>query len=118
MTLDSWVDSATRPDHPFPLQNLPYGVFRRGGGTPALGVAIGDEILNLQTLAGAGFLDDLGSRVVAACRAPVLNDLMALGPDAWSGLRVTLHALLSGEVPPDVATMLVSQRDVELLLPA
>jgi len=41
----------------------------------------GDEVLSLHALAGAGFLDDLGPKVVEACRAPVLNDLMALGPD-------------------------------------
>jgi len=115
---NSWVVSATTPEHPFPLENLPYGVFRRGGGAPSIGVAIGDEILNLQTLAGAGFLDDLGQKVVAACRAPALNDLMGLGPDAWSRLRVTLYSLLSGEVAPDVAAMLVPQRDVAMQLPA
>ena len=118
MTRDSWVVSANSPEHPFPIQNLPYGVFRRGGGTPAIGVAIGDEVLNLQNLAGAGFLDDLGQKVVAACRAPVLNDLMGLGPEAWSRLRVTIYSLLSGEVAPDVAAMLVPQRDVAMQMPA
>jgi fumarylacetoacetase len=118
MTGNCWVSSANAPDHPFPLENLPYGVFRRGGASAAIGTAIGDEILNLQALAGAGFLDDLGARVVAACRAPVLNDLMALGPEAWGQLRVTLMALLSGEATPDVAALLVPQRDVAMLLPA
>ena len=117
MTGISWVTTANTPEHPFPLQNLPYGVFRRGSGA-AIAVAIGDEILNLHALAGAGFLDDLGQRIVAACRAPVLNDLMALGPDGWSSLRVTLQTLLAGQIAPDVAALLVSPRDVEMQLPA
>jgi fumarylacetoacetase len=118
VTRDSWVVSANTPEHHFPIQNLPYGVFRRGAGAPAIGVAIGDEVLNIHALAGAGFLDDLGQRVVTACRAPVLNDLMALGREAWGYLRVTLQSLLSGEVAPDVGALLVPQHDVEMLLPA
>ncbi|HET6277294.1 MAG TPA: fumarylacetoacetase [Candidatus Polarisedimenticolia bacterium] len=117
MIPDSWVVSATSPEHPFPIQNLPYGVFRRGTSGAAIGVAIGDEVLSLHALAGAGFLDDLGQKVVAACRAPVLNELMALGPEAWGQLRVTLQSLLSGEIAPDVAAHLVPQRDVEMLMP-
>jgi len=113
---ESWIPVPA--EHPFPLANLPYGVFRRGNGAAQIGAAIGDEIVNLHSLAGAGFLDDLGAQVVAACRAPVLNDLMALGPEAWSSLRVTLHSLLSGETAPDVAVLLVSQREAQMLLPA
>ena len=30
--LRSWVPSAHAPDTDFPLQNLPFGVFRRGAG--------------------------------------------------------------------------------------
>ncbi len=118
MTRRSWIPSANATDHDFPLTNLPYGVFRRGSSQPCIGVAIGDEILNLHSLAGSGFLDDLGPKVVSACRAPVLNDLLALGPGAWSPLRVTLQALLSGETAPDVAALLVPRREVEMLLPA
>jgi len=83
-----------------------------------MGVAIGDEVLNLHSLAGAGFLDDLGQKVVAACRAPLLNDLMTLGPEAWGHLRVTLQTLLAGEIAPDVAAHLVPQHDVRMLIPA
>lgn len=48
--LESWVESANSPDCPFPIQNLPYGRFRskRGGGEWAIGVAIGDQVLDLR----------------------------------------------------------------------
>ncbi|MCZ6794078.1 MAG: fumarylacetoacetase, partial [Planctomycetota bacterium] len=39
--LRSWVESANREGGDFPVQNLPYGVFRRGS-SPRIGVAIGD----------------------------------------------------------------------------
>lgn len=42
--LESWVESANDPASDFPIQNLPFGRFRRGGsGDWRLGVAIGDQ---------------------------------------------------------------------------
>ena len=40
--LKSWVASANDADHPFPLNNLPYGVFSIDGDDPRCGVAIGE----------------------------------------------------------------------------
>ena len=47
--LRSWVASANATGSDFPIQNLPFGVFRRAGGTEVLhvGVAIGEDILDL-----------------------------------------------------------------------
>ena len=44
----SWVESANAPDCPFPIQNLPFGRFRRDARAPwSIGVAIGDSVLDL-----------------------------------------------------------------------
>jgi fumarylacetoacetase len=44
----SWVESANRPDAEFPVQNLPFAMFRQmRTATPRLGVAIGDQILDV-----------------------------------------------------------------------
>ncbi|HEU5171158.1 MAG TPA: hypothetical protein VFU46_11505, partial [Gemmatimonadales bacterium] len=44
----SWVDSANDAGSDFPIQNLPFGVFRRSDDEPArVGVAIGDRILDV-----------------------------------------------------------------------
>ncbi|MEI6740435.1 MAG: hypothetical protein WCK74_08995, partial [Gemmatimonadaceae bacterium] len=45
----SWVASAQAPEMDFPIQNLPFGVFRRAGSAeaPRVGVAIGDQILDI-----------------------------------------------------------------------
>ena len=49
-TLQSWVESANAPDSDFPVQNLPYGAFRRPGSDEELriGVALGEQILDLK----------------------------------------------------------------------
>jgi len=93
--LRSFVASANAPDCDFPIQNLPYGAFRRRSstGTPRIGVAIGDQILNIA--AAADLLDDAAGHAAAACAVPHLNDLMKLGPASWAALRSGLSQLLS-----------------------
>jgi fumarylacetoacetase len=112
-------------DSPFPIQNLPYGVFRpRSGGEAHLGVAIGDEVLDLAVLAGAGLLETphLSGRQVFT--QPRLNAFMALGRPAWQEARAAISRLLRADEPTlrDNAVLrdraLVRLEDVELLLPA
>ena len=54
----SWLASANAPDGDFPIQNLPFGVLRRGGSNEAFrgAVAIGDRALDLAALHGHGAL--------------------------------------------------------------
>lgn len=110
------------PESHFPIQNLPYGVFRRTGSANArIGVAIGDQVLDLFVLDEAGMLPQLGQPVF---RAPTLNAFMALGHGAWRQTRETLTRLFRADEPSlrDNAALrehaFVSQKDVELLLPA
>lgn len=47
--LPCWVESANRPETPFPIQNLPYASFRRHGSEQVrFGVAIGDMVLDAE----------------------------------------------------------------------
>ena len=85
-SLRSFVD--VPEDSHFPIHNLPFEVFRPGATSrPRIGVAIGDEILDLATLADASLLQggELGDGGVF--REPTLNALMALGRPAWSAAR-------------------------------
>ncbi len=117
----SWIESANAAATDFPLQNLPYGVFRSGENlTPRIGLAIGDEILNL---AAAVDLDLLPASARAACRQPTLNALMAAGPAVWTELRALLSKLLGVDSCPirlrtQVEHCLVPQSDTTMLLPA
>ena len=90
----SWVESANAPDNEFPVQNLPFGVFRPApDARPRVGVAIGDQILDLAAAASA--FDGLAAEAARAGAAPALNGLMSLGPRAWSALRLALSRGLS-----------------------
>jgi len=93
--LKSFIASANAPDCDFPIQNLPYGAFRRRSATggPRIGVAIGDEILDIAAV--ADLLDGAAGHAAAACAVPHLNDLMRLGPTYWAALRSELSQLLS-----------------------
>jgi fumarylacetoacetase len=121
MALTSWIASANSPDTDFPLANLPYGVFAHAHST-RIGVAIGDQILDLRAAASESLFADLPEAVVDACTASVLNPLMALGPDAWSGLRRRITELLSSAAHEStqrrVTPILFPQRDAEMQLPA
>ncbi len=90
----SWVAFANDPTSGFPLASLPWCVFHAGDRT-RIGAGIGDSILDLHACVGSGLLDGLHSEVVAACRAERLNELMALGPTAWSALRRCVMDLLA-----------------------
>ena len=79
----SWVPSANAPDTDFPIQNLPFCSFRPNTGAPFRGgVAIGDQILDLARLHGAGLLDGLAAEALARASEPHLNGLMSLNM-AW-----------------------------------
>ena len=91
----SFVESANAPDCDFPIQNLPFGVYCPAPGSPPrVGVAIGDQILDAAAAAAA--IGGLAA-MAQACAAATLNPLMALGPPAWSALRLALSRVLSAE---------------------
>lgn len=115
----SWVASANDPASDFPLQNLPYGVFRHDG-TNRIGVAIGDQILDLHACAHHGLLAGLSGEIAAACSAVRMNPLMSLGPASWSALRRQVTSLLDTDQPnrSSIEPLLVPMRDAEMQLPA
>ncbi len=118
----SWVKSANDPKTDFPIQNLPFGVFRRRGTneSPRIGVGIGDQMLDLAECARQSLLQGAAELVVRACQEPALNGLMALGQSAVSDLRKALHSLLSAGSARKTAAVrnLISIVDAELFVPA
>ena len=120
-SLRSWVDAANEPDADFPIQNLPFGMFRRRGKDEAIpGVAIGDRIIDLPLLASRGLLQGKAAKAVQAFRNGPLNNLMALGREYWVALRLDLSRLLreGASRQGDTAAGLVLMSDAEMLLPA
>ena len=115
----SWVDSANDPGTDFPLENLPFGVFRGAGASEHLGLAIGDQILNLSACAASGLLQGLPESINAQCKfATSLNDLLAQGNEPATALRKYAAMLLSTEeYRGRVEPLLIAQSSAEMLLP-
>jgi fumarylacetoacetase len=88
----SWIEAANAGGSDFPVQNLPYGVFRVGEAAPRCGVAIGDLILDLCELEKAGLID-AGQGAPVFCE-PALNAFMGRGKAIWAAVRARLTALL------------------------
>jgi len=120
--LKSWIASANDRACDFPIQNLPFGVFRRKGQNEPfrVGVAIGDQILDLSAAQSAGAFSGPAARAAAACAAPSLNAFMMMGPAAWSALRLSLSHVLrqSSTLADRLHGCLVPQSHAEHALPA
>ncbi|MCH7345484.1 fumarylacetoacetase [Pelomonas sp. CA6] len=120
--LTSWVESANLAGTDFPLQNLPFSVFRPRGSAEAFrgGVAIGDQVLDLAALAGLDVIDGPAKAALAAAAGDTLNALMAQGPAEWSALRLALSRVLrSGSADAQrLAACLAPQAEVEHEVPA
>ncbi len=94
----SWLASANgHPD--FPLQNLPFAVFRRAGSTEPWrgGVALGDQVLDLEALRVQGLLSGDAAAALVLAAQNMLNAFMAQGPAAWQASRHALFALLRSD---------------------
>ena len=120
--LRSWVASAHRAGGDFPIQNLPFAVFRRRGSAEPFrgGVAIGDQVIDLAAVAAAGvFAGEVAASVQAGAQ-PSLNALMARGQTAWSALRLALSRALREGAAEQVALQacLLPQAEAEFTVPA
>ena len=99
--LKSWVESANDAATDFPIQNLPFGTFRRPGEeTPRLGIAIGDQVLDATAALG-----------VASVQA-----VMAMPRAERKALRGRASKFLA-EHTPGAERLLTLLTAVELLLP-
>lgn len=121
--LKSWVESANESANggsDFPLQNLPFAVFRRPREPFRGGVAIGDAIVDLAAVAERGVFDGVAARAAAAAAGDSLNALMALGPAAWSALRLALSRALREGSPlrEAIEPCLVPRTGVAYAVPA
>ncbi len=117
--LESFIPTAADSD--FPIQNLPYGVFRREKGQAHVGVAIGDRIFDCTLAEAKGLL---------AAEAPQrlfqnggLNTFMGAGRDTWRAVRSQLQRLLAtdSEIRGEselLGQLLVDRSSAEMLLPA
>ncbi|XP_047368085.1 fumarylacetoacetase [Vespa velutina] len=91
--MKSFIKYSSNSD--YPIENLPYGIFSTiDKPNKRIGVAIGEEILDLSQIAhlfDGPLLKDKQDVFLKDC----LNDFMALGRPAWLEARTKLQCLLS-----------------------
>jgi fumarylacetoacetase len=95
MPLKSFID--VPQDSHFPLENLPFGVFKPKDGAARIGIALGDYVVDLSVLQEGGHFSDLKDRQLFARDS--LNEFLALGRPVWRKVRETLQNLLSADTP-------------------
>ncbi|HJQ54666.1 MAG TPA: fumarylacetoacetase [Gemmatimonadaceae bacterium] len=123
--LTSWVESANSPETDFPIQNLPFGVFsRKGDSERRVGVAIGDQIIDVGESLSANLWSGGARDVARWCDRPNLNELMQAPMNALSEFRARLSELLTG-TPGDDSVInplppgaLVPMAEAEMFPPA
>ncbi|HMV91565.1 MAG TPA: fumarylacetoacetate hydrolase family protein, partial [Cyclobacteriaceae bacterium] len=118
--LKSWVEVSRDSD--FPIQNLPFGIFKTKYLSPVAGVAIGDYVLDLVYLHENGFLDGLGLPA-GIFNQRFLNDFIALGKKQTREVRERISELLqhdNNELKNNVAAReiaLIPMNEVQMLMP-
>jgi fumarylacetoacetase len=121
-TVRSWLPSANLPGCAFPIQNLPFAIFRRNrvGEEFRGGVAIGDQIIDLRALSEANLLEPEAARGVRAGASDSLNALMQMGRGVSRAVRRALfNALAQGSaLESALEQCLVPQHEAVYSLPA
>lgn len=118
--LTSWVNTANA-DSDFPIQNLPFAIFKRKGQNEAFrgGVAIGTQVIDLAELAKINLFNGSAQTALEAASQSTLNALMDLGVEANTALRLALSEALRTDSPLQSALeqTLIAQDDIEFGMP-
>ncbi|WP_045577510.1 fumarylacetoacetate hydrolase family protein [Burkholderia gladioli] len=119
-TRRSWLSSANDGRTDFPIQNLPFGRFVRPGSSARIGVAIGDQIVDIAVALRLGLFDGEARAAAEAASNDDMLSLLTVGQRAASSLRARLSEWLTegNAFESTVASqILVAQTDVDMLLP-
>lgn len=118
--LKSWVEVPANSD--FPIQNLPFGIFKTQHSSPRVGVAIGKEVLDLAAVNKLGFFNKLNINQ-AVFENNYLNDFIALGKQITNGVRERVSQLLNSDNAElrdnkeAISKVFFMQSNVQMLMP-
>ena len=122
--LKSWIDSANSPDTDFPIQNLPFCVFRRADTyeNTRVGVAIGDFVLDVHPCFEAKLFDDESFNIAVTADNYCLDHaVMKKNPSIQNVFRRRLISILSESADKEtrriVERNLVPIREAEFWMP-
>jgi len=114
--LTSWLPIPQNTD--FSIYNLPFGIFSHKNSSPKIGVAIGDQILDLVGTSELGLFPDL-ELDISVLQKSHLNDFIALGKGVTTRVRETLQGSLvdTGSPLRDSPSVFIPQAEAKMHLP-
>jgi len=115
--MKSWISYPK--DHPFPIHNIPFGVFEYKKDNSHCATRIGDYVIDLFILNESGFFPKWGQ----CFSKPTLNEFMGLGKPIWKECRELIQKLFQerGELQTNWELQqrcMRKQSEVQMLLPA
>ena len=119
MDIKSWISVGADSD--FPIQNIPFGIFKTGNGKPVVATRIGDKVIDLAALADAGLLKSVVDTSVL--KQPSLNKFISLGKDVTRNFRheiINLFNIKNGTLQNNEELKrqaIFDVKDVEMLMP-
>lgn len=115
-TLNTWVEIPKQTD--FTIYNLPFGIFSATDKSKRIGVAIGDQILDLVEASSLGIFDGLGIST-STLENDYLNDFIALGKKTTSAAREKIQSHLCDENSPlkSASGIFIKQEEAQMHLP-
>jgi fumarylacetoacetase len=118
--LKSWVNYTSESE--FPIQNLPFGIFKTNNLNERVGIRIGDFALDLKSLHVLGYLDNLPF-TINDLNSSTLNNLMSKGKTGTRRLRNRISKLLSSDCDDlkankhHVDQVLIPISEIEMCMP-
>ena len=119
-SLKSWIN--VKADSDFPIQNLPFGVFKEGNNLPRVGSIVGEKVIDLHALMELGYLDNL-NLPQGIFEQSELNPFIALGKSITNTVRNKLSEIfcddnpLLRDNPKDQEHILHQEGSVSMLMP-
>lgn len=120
-TLRSWVKYNSNTD--FPIQNLPFGIYKTKTKSARVGVAIGDQILDLSEIYNAGLLNSVAEIQRNVFNQSSLNVFFSYGRKTIGSVRTEISKLLdvNNSIVQDdkelFPKVIDDQVDAEMLMP-
>jgi fumarylacetoacetase len=92
--LSSWIN--VPKDSDFPIQNIPFGIFKTSNKSPRMATIIGDTVIDLQAMAEMGYFNDL-DLIKSVFSQKYINEFMALGKLKTLALRDRIAELFASD---------------------
>ena len=90
LALESWLDVPENSD--FPIQNIPFGIFKTENTPPRAATIIGETVIDLAKLQEFGYFDSLNLPENIFAQA-TLNDFLKLNKKTWRAVRNRISEL-------------------------